>query len=442
MLKCTFWVIICIAFFLTLSSVSCSYGHRPYSPKINDDLVGSLFTIEIDDYGSFWSHNEADRVLRVLTDGSNNTNTVVLLYVHGWHHNAKDVKGGNLNKFKLTLEQLRVKLEQPMYVSARKTLTGSSDVSVIGIYVGWRGRSMPGFLDYLTVWGRKSAAERVGTGDLREFLSHLQKLYKKRNAKCIGRSPQECQSTFMGLVLTGHSLGGQVLLKSVSPALESAMITASHSTSWNETLTTASVTLPLSAVGDMTVLINPALEAYQFERLHRLNSQLTYNQLQTPVLIVVSGEGDTARQIAFPMARTVSRPFRPGFREFQKPLWHEALGEYEQQRTHRLEVTSDPNSLSDESYHPDTDATVVEFDFTTEVNFGGGKLKPLDGRHKPYSPIVVAYSSEKLIEGHSGIFTDTFRDFLIDYVAFIEGKRMLINRVPGVYERDKKYNEK
>jgi hypothetical protein len=40
----------------------------------------------------------------------------------------------------------------------------------------------------------------------------------------------------------------------------------------------------------------------------------------------------------------------------------------------------------------------------------------------------VAYSSEKLIEGHTGIFTDTFRNFLVDYVAFIEGKRMLVNR--------------
>jgi hypothetical protein len=432
MLKCLFWVVAISVLIIVLSLFSCNYGHRPYEPRINDDLVGTLYTIEIDDYGSFWSTEEASRVLRVIADESNNTNTVVLLYVHGWHHNARDVKGGDLSKFKSTLGQLKAKLEQPMYVDSRVTLTGRSDVRVIGIYVGWRGRSMPGFLDYLTIWGRKSAAERVGSGDLREFLANLQKLYELRNQKCKGRLAEECQSTFMGLVLAGHSLGGQVLMKSVSPALESAMISASQTSSWNEVPSTTSVPLPLSAIGDMSVLINPALEAYQFERLHRLNSKLAFNALQTPVLFIVSGEGDTARQIAFPMARSVSRPFRPGFREFQKPLWHGALGEYEPQRTHQLELTDEPDTLSEDSYQPDAAeevaAEIMELDFTAEVNFGGGKLKPLDGRHRGYSPIVVAYSSEKLIEGHTGIFTDTFRNFLVDYVAFIEGKRMLVNR--------------
>src|SRR5712692_1402411 len=67
-------------------------------------------------------------------------------------------------------------------------------------------------------------------------------------------------------------------------------------------------------------------------------------------------------------------------------------------------------------------AQILSIDFSARIILGGAELKPLPGRHNPYDPVVVAYSSRKLIQGHNGIFTDTFRQFLTDYVAFIEGK--------------------
>jgi hypothetical protein len=44
------------------------------------------------------------------------------------------------------------------------------------------------------------------------------------------------------------------------------------------------------------------------------------------------------------------------------------------------------------------------------------------------SPVAVAVSYDDIIQEHSGIFGAELQDFLINYVAFLEGKRMLLRR--------------
>ena len=104
---------------------------------------------------------------------------------------------------------------------------------------------------------------------------------------------------------------------------------------------------------------------------------------------------------------------------------HDVPGTFnDPQRTHILRKCSDLPSLTDDSYsRPET---VLSMDFTGHVVFGGAELAPIEGRSVPFSPVVVAYTKSDLIEGHSGIFTDEFSRFLTDYVAFVEGKRMLL----------------
>src|SRR5207247_2306323 len=115
-------------------------------------------------------------------------------------------------------------------------------------------------------------------------------------------------------------------------------------------------------------------------------------------------------------------------------LRRRALGEYGPQRTHQLETTSASSTLLPENYStPAKVQILLSTDFSDRIVLGGAELKPLPGLYKPYSPVVVAYSSSKLIQGHNGIFTEAFRQFLTDYVAFVEGKRMLIQ---SPYSRD------
>ncbi len=147
---------------------------------------------------------------------------------------------------------LTQRLGEELYAQSRGVLTNSTEVQVIGVYVGWRGRSLPDPFDYLTIWPRKEAAERVGDGDLREFLARLEVLYQKRNTAGI--------HPFLGLVAVGHSLGGQVLLRSTAPEIERELVVAAE----------GSQPPFISGFGDLAVLVNPAVEANQFERIHRL----------------------------------------------------------------------------------------------------------------------------------------------------------------------------
>ncbi|WP_144403331.1 hypothetical protein [Pseudomonas sp. StFLB209] len=385
----------------------CNYGHRPYQQgplQPVQDL--SLVDVEIDDFGNFWDRTKAQAILTAIDDSAASSNVVVLLFVHGWHHNAAE-DDTNRSDFHVTVKAVNNKLKETIYQDARETLDISGDVKVVGVYLSWRGRSLPGLLDYLTFWGRKAAAQRVGEGAAREFIFRLNEIYKKRN--------HGDQKHFMGLVSIGHSFGGQVLYKSVAATLENNFLLHEGQPAQ----------MPVAAVGDVAVLINPAFEAAQFDRLQALQSRYTYGPAQTPVLLVFSGEGDRARQKFFPLGRRVSALLRPTFSNDEKQAqWITALEEYEPQRTHSLELR--PGTASYE-FSQNYCQQALGFDLTNPgVPFAGATLTALPGRSQPFSPVVVAYSKNELIEAHSGIFKEGFRRFMIDYVALLEGKRLCL----------------
>ncbi|MEB0039331.1 MULTISPECIES: hypothetical protein [unclassified Pseudomonas] len=386
---------------------SCNYGHRPFQQTPLQHMHDlSNVDVEMDDFGNFWDRTKAESILNAIDDSAANSNVVVLLFVHGWHHNAAD-DDTNRNDFHITVKAMDDKLKEKIYQDARTTLKIGGDVKVVGVYLSWRGESLPGFLDYSTFWGRKAAAERVGDGAAREFIFRLNEIYKKRN--------QSDQQHFMGLVSIGHSFGGQVLYKSVEAYLEDNFLLHEGQPAQ----------MPVAGVGDVAVLINPAFEAAQFDRLRALQSRYTYSPAQTPVLLVFSGEGDWARQWFFPVGRRISAWFRPAFSSDEKKAeWITALGEYEPQRTHSLKLQ--PNTASYE-FSKDYCRQALGFDLTNPgVPFADATLAALPGRSKQFSPFVVAYSENELIEAHNGIFKGDFRRFLIDYVALLEGKRLCL----------------
>lgn len=401
---------------------SCDYGHKQYRTSVGASASPtSPLVIEVDDFGRFWDRPAADATLDIISNASLHKNTIVLVFIHGWHHNA-DEADDNFQHFEKALDRLQKKIILPEYVHAREQLNLQDGINVIGLYVGWRGRSLPSVLDYLTFWGRKSAAERVGDGDLREFFVRLQKIYIERNSPPFASKP-----TFMGLLTVGHSFGGQVLFKAVYEAFEKDLIDATANAGDQSEKADTKLSEIVSGLGDMTVLLNPALEAFQYERIHRLTTHLLFNEFQTPVILTVSAEDDSARKIWFPIGRNINILFRPLFpSDEEKKLWTTALGEYEPQRTHSLAVTDGPSTISDLLYK---DCKIDTVDFTGSLVLGGAQLSPEKGRSRdPYSPVVIAYTSNKLVQEHSGIFGDTFSDFLTDYVAFVEGKRMCLIR--------------
>jgi hypothetical protein len=415
-----FGIRLCAAFAI-LTTVSCDYGHKQYRPSSDVSSSPSApLVLEVDDYGRFWDRKAAEAALHTIADDSLNTNTILVVFIHGWHHNA-DKTDANFDNFQKSLEHLRTKIAQPEYVHAREELHLKEGISVIGLYVGWRGRSLPGWLDYVTFWQRKSAAERVGDGDLREFFIKLQNLYIDRNRPAPTGKP-----TLMGLVTIGHSFGGQVLFKAISEAFENDLINAVANAEIQPDKVTPKLSEIVSGLGDMTVLLNPAFEAFQYERIDRLTTNTVFTKSQAPVLLTVSAEDDSARKYWFPIGRNLNVLFRPSFQSNEaKKLWTTALGEYEPQQTHILELTDSPATISDALYK---DCKIATANFTSQLVVGGAQLKPKDHRDHSHSPVVIAKTSHDLVQEHSGIFGETFSNFLTDYIAFVQGKRMCLIR--------------
>jgi hypothetical protein len=409
------WIARAMALLLPLVS-ACSYGHKKFETPPDPAEKYKLRIVQSDDFGSLWDIEAAQKALALIEAESSARNTVVLMFIHGWHHNAAETDA-NLRNFRETLNSLASKLDAQNPSPADK-------ISLIGVYVGWRGRSLPGLLDNVTIWGRKPAAERVGAGDLSEFIARIQKIYERQASTGTGN--------FMGFVLTGHSLGAQVLFKSVVPTLERSLI--QDTTPFAGTgivdrpkslAALAPAPPPVTGVGDLVLLLNPALEAYQFERFHRLYRERTYDAKQNPVLFVVSSENDTARSIAFPVSRWFSLPFRPIFRsDEQADLFNNALGEYKPQVTHRLAPAP---SGSTSTLCPQGDQTcLAKEDLSATVRASGAELSPLKNtQHIAHSPVIVADTSKDIVDGHNGIFLPVFIDFVSDYVAEIEMKKLI-----------------
>lgn len=422
--------------FLLASLAGCSaYHHRYATPNvIKDDY--EIQIVQADDFGSLWSTPDAQSILDHVTDVTNQTNTFVVVFIHGWHHNAA-AKDSNLVDFSTTIQDLAVRLDDEHYRAARKALTGEPGFKLVGIYVGWRGRSLPGVLDYLTMWWRKAAAERVGDGDVSEFIERLQRIYLRANS-VRHRGTKEGTRPMMGLVTIGHSFGGQVLMKTVVHGLESDLAQraprlADTTDAVPDSTDPVAERVAIDSYGDANILLNPALEAYQFVRIHNLYRQLKYPPCQMPQLIVFSADNDRPRKAFFPIARGLTRAFRPAFRGGQGPLYGTALGVLENQQTHDLNRLTPPNAkpdaLSVDDYSSSDGPDKIRlWDFTSNTVFQGVELNPLAPEQRKRfenAPILVAATHEKLIDGHNGIFNSPFREFLTSYIAFLEGKRFL-----------------
>lgn len=411
----------------------CSLYNTAYPVLPNSTAKYDLHIVQLDDYGSFWDVEMARATLaKVETQSMSKTeSTYVVVFIHGWHNNAAP-DNDNLRQFGEWLGHLSGELSDPERQTARAELTGSRNFKLIGIYMGWRGRSLPGYLDYGTMWWRKSAAERVGDGDASEFLERLQRIYLRANAysryaQLPGHTP------FMGLFTIGHSFGGQVLLNAVARPLEEQL--ALRAPCLTDAIHPAQVSarethevVPIDSFGDLNILVNPALEAYQFARIDGLYKQLLYTSKQSPQLIVFSADNDVPRKLFFPIARALTRPFRPSFRNaYQGQLWGKALGELGEQQTHELRLAKGTaDSLTDGDFRVENRRLVADYDFTSTTVFSGVRLQRLSGATAiDNSPVSVVVTHDKIIDGHNGVFDPEFMAFLPQYIAFIEGKRIL-----------------
>lgn len=474
--------IVAVAAVLLVGGVGCSsYRHCQWREGDQSVLVESDYSlafIEMDDEGWMWNKNQVEGAMRLIRSKADERNTIVLTFVHGWHHSA-ECCDGNVEGFRQALKQLSANLNT------------SRDFNVVGLYIGWRGRSLPGFLDYGTFWGRKGAAERIGENDMKEFVARLQELYveyrpdarrpRSRSAPADEAPSDNGAKHFLGMVIIGHSFGSQVLLKAISAPLEDQFQRVNPAPAY---LRDAQPGTPnperkvtVSGIGDLVVLINPAVEASQYHRLDILSRGLSYSRLQNPIILTVSAENDTARHRLFTWGRIAGEFFggKPRKKnDVERNVERQALGVYPGHVTHQLIPTDSNVKLKSRTMRGDprlcnnretcesdwyewatkavpskpdsinqnepAGAKVRSFDFSCEVVFNNVELSRLDSPTPagatnrtqagcrtpiPYQPFIVARTSKHIIDNHSGIFTQPFLDFLVPYIRYIEIKSLV-----------------
>lgn len=248
----------------------------------------------------------------------------LVVFVHGWKHSAV-ADDGNMRTFRRLLHGL----------AQQEKVLPHGQRRVVGLYVGWRGGSIDlPLLEELTFWERKATAEKVAVGAVRELFSALDN-WRDGNAS---RSPQERNKIRM--LTIGHSFGGLIVLNTMTGEFIRSVVRFKQPHK-------------LRRLGDLVVVVNPALEGTRYEALHTIASQVEQYRsdmqdrsgTQYPVFVAITGQNDKATRIAFPVARALSTMFEPVVSPAQYEANVQTIGHNPRYITHTLR-TCDPASAS------------------------------------------------------------------------------------------------
>jgi len=167
-------------------------------------LPYAVAVVEFDDQGEPWDLAQLDAAVEMIRRLNDESEHGVFLYqfIHGWKSNASREKdsGARLAWFEGEIAGIAE------YSEAAALDTGEAPRPVVGLYIGWRGRtySLPVLIG-ASFWNRRVAAHRVASMRLVEVLYRTVDTAKEnRDSKCV---------------LLGHSMGGLILEKTLGSAL-------------------------------------------------------------------------------------------------------------------------------------------------------------------------------------------------------------------------------
>lgn len=220
--------------------------------------------VEFSERGNDFSPQNTAKILEIIKDKEEKGDIAIIVFSHGWKHNAS-TQDGNVKSFEKALDFI-----------ARSNAVGKKQI--VGIYIGWRGLSLHGLqLENTTFWDRKAVAEEVGRGGVTELLGDLEYISSKK------------KSNFM--LTIGHSFGAAITLSALHDTLLERMKLAEQGRG-------------LRTFGDGVVLLNPAIEANQALLLKESSMRLgAKGEPLPPVMYVVSSRADIPTNMLFPIGR-------------------------------------------------------------------------------------------------------------------------------------------
>lgn len=267
-----------------------------------------LAFMEFDEYGDTWQKSasgpyagrpaQLNKVKRLIDDAKvqdKDGKPLILLFVHGWKHNASPGKNiaeedSNITGLKDVLIDLHNKEWQGHVV--------------IGIYVAWRGGLITRYWpvsQQLTYWNREATAIRIGNTSLTDALIEISDTTRKKFT-CGENDPcrQGCNPNVAPcnpiLVYVGHSFGALLLERALSQSVVTRM-----EREWNEAEEKRQIGLTVESIeplADLIVFINSAAAATESKELmdYLASSHFVYRPADRnePLILSVTSESDIA----------------------------------------------------------------------------------------------------------------------------------------------------
>ncbi|WKC36731.1 hypothetical protein QYM18_20070 [Ectopseudomonas chengduensis] len=278
--------------------------------ECNVDDTRCVQFVEFDEHGNAESREQFNKGLTAAKAAAQK-NGVVVVYIHGWHHNAAvgDTDIANFHKLLAGID---------------------SNKSATGIYVGWRGESIKsneilGFLPSygLTFWGRKDTAHDIGNaGAVAELLRTLSDIRSN--------NPES------RLLIIGHSFGAAMLYSAMSDAIAEQIRRDCQRRA------------DFPAIADLVVLVNPAFEAMRLRPLYSFARGFGYPEDQKPRLFIVTTQADFPTRVAFKVGRHIGTVFHSYPNEIYKEQDITAIGHYIPYITHQLKTVHQCTTQTDQ----------------------------------------------------------------------------------------------
>lgn len=392
---------------ITEDSDSCS--NQAFYEITNSSNSAFISIVEYDDQGYLMNPEGYYQNLEHIRFVHAETGATVILFAHGWKHNAKSTDSNLLDFERLLLEMNSIETElcQGEACEGRRT---------VGVYLAWRGLSAE-LEPFKTAsfWNRKKSAHRVGQDGAAALISDLAAIeYEVNREKPLYR-----------FVAIGHSFGAALVYTAVQQGLVS-----------DQSIISSDNMIPASQA-DIVILINPAVEAARFANVRDRSARISFPPEQDSILAVFTSLDDTATKRAFPLGRWFSTIFTKYNKDYpdQPKANRTSIGHYEGYRTHELKQDASPPEehstyaafgSSDFQLNAGSMAVVIcdwlEFQQGKTHTWRSGELELIRDKRmqrpgqyaNPYLNVAV---DPAIIGNHNDIWGESFRTFLYSFIA-------------------------
>lgn len=376
--------------------------------ETRDNVKYNLSFIEFDDQGGLFDEQSKKDVMNMYQKKiSDDKEIIMLTFIHGWNHNANG------------------KTEDDNIIEFRKVLRNVARIfpnkEVLGLYIGWSGRSLPSFLNYVTFWNRKATAQEIGQKGFTTILLELEHIIK-------GTEKNKKKNR---MITIGHSFGAAALYSSLKIVLLERYIKSRPSKD--------AAKGKVEGFGDLVLLMNPAFEAMQYHSLYNLAQDgcNEYYKSQLPKLIILSAEEDKALKWTFPIGRIPSLLQRhrktkgyycdtDGRKEYEIEQWEAdiyAIGHNEKYVTHYLTRSKKSSSPSLCSSEPKYEGKNKEWWLNQRINGNepislgyGLELAPTNNTNW-FNPYMNIMTKNGVMAGHNDIWNDNICHFILSAVS-------------------------